>query len=598
VFSRLASVDHKVIGLRYLGTALGFLLLGGLEAMVMRWQLAGPQRTALSPEAYSQLFTMHGVTMIFWYAAPVLSGFSNYLFPLVLGTRDMAFPRLNALSYWLFLASGLLLYSGFLIGQGPNAGWFSYVPLAGSAFTPGLHQDFYSLSLILLSISTTVGAINFIVTALRLRAPGMRLFRMPLLCWGTLTASVSALLAMPPLGVACAFLFLDRRMGTHFFDAALGGNPLLWQHLFWIFGHPWVYIVVLPAMSMISMIIPTFCRRPIVGYRAIVFATIATVAIGSGVWMHHMFATGLSPFALDFFSAASMAVTVPSAITIFAWLATIHAARTVRLTTAMLFSLGFLVLFTLGGVSGVMTGAASFDWQLTDTYFVVAHLHYVLLGINLFPVVAAVYYWFPKFSGRMLNERLGMVSFWVMFGGMNLTFFPMHVTGLRGMPRRIYTYQTGLGWDALNLLSTIGAGLFALGIALVIINLWHSRRRGAPAGNNPWEASSLEWATTSPPPAHNFAVLPAGEGREQGPALAEGEVQLTTALEGEPEMVARMPGPSLVPLVTALATLVCFAGLVAGSLLVSGAGFVALLISLLVWTWPKGSLLVERGSQT
>ncbi|HEY7901694.1 MAG TPA: cbb3-type cytochrome c oxidase subunit I, partial [Caulobacteraceae bacterium] len=411
----LASVDHKEIGLRYMATALVFLILGGLESLVMRVQLAAPGGRLLGPEQYDQLFTMHGMTMIFLYAAPILSGFSNYLWPLLLGSRDMAFPRLNALSYWIYLAAGLFLYSGFVVGAGPNAGWFNYVPYAAKPYNPGVNIDIFALGLILLGISTTVGAANFVVTFLRLRAPGMSINRVPILVWGTLTASVANLLAVPAVSLALFLLWMDRQFGTHFFDAAQG-QPLLWQHLFWMFGHPWVYAIVLPAMGMVSDALPTFCRRPLVGYTAVAFATVATMALGFGVWVHHMFATGLPPLALAFFSGASLIITVPSAVAVFAWLATIWTGRP-AINTAFLFFSSMIVLFVIGGVSGVMTASTPVDWQLTDTYFVVAHIHYVLIGINVFPVVGAVYYWFPKFTGRLLNERLGQWNFWTMFVG-------------------------------------------------------------------------------------------------------------------------------------------------------------------------------------
>ncbi|MBV9512036.1 MAG: cbb3-type cytochrome c oxidase subunit I, partial [Caulobacteraceae bacterium] len=433
-----ATVDHKEIGLRYVVTAFVFLGLGGVEALVMRLQLAGPNERLLSPEQYDQLFTMHGVTMIFLYASPVLSGFSNYLWPLLLGSRDMAFPRLNALSYWVYLAAGVFLYAGFVVGQGPNDGWFDYVPYAARTFDPGVNIDVYALGLILLGISTTVGAANFVVTFLRLRAPGMSIDRAPILIWGTLTASVANLLAVPAVSLAFFLLWMDRQFGTHFFDAGQG-QPLLWQHLFWMFGHPWVYAIVLPAMGMVSDALPTFCRRPLVGYTPVALSTVATMALGFGVWVHHMFATGLPNLSLSFFSGASLIITVPSAVAVFAWTATIWTGRPV-VNTAFLFFASMIVLFTIGGVSGFMTASVPVDWQLTDTYFVVAHIHYVLIGINVWPVCGALFFWFPKFTGRMLDERWGQISFWTMFAGLNVGFFPMHVLGLLGMPRRIYTY--------------------------------------------------------------------------------------------------------------------------------------------------------------
>ena len=443
-FGWFTTVDHKEIGLRYIFTAFVFLLLGGIEALMMRLQLARPDQSLLTPEQYNQLFSTHGMTMIFLYAMPILSGFSNYLWPLVLGSRDMAFPRLNALSYWVYLASGLFMYAGFAVGAGPNDGWFNYVPNASRAYNPGMNMDFYALGMIFLGISTTVGAANFIVTFLRTRAPGMSINRVPILIWGTLTASVANIMVVPAVSLAFFLLWMDRQFGTHFFDVSEGGQPLLWQHLFWMFGHPWVYAVVLPAMGMVSDGLPTFCRRPLVGYAPVALSTVATMMLGFGVWVHHMFATGLPGLALSFFSGASIIITVPSAVAVFAWTATIWLGRPV-VTTAFLYFSSMIVLFVIGGVSGFMTASVPVDWQLTDTYFVVAHLHYVLIGINLFPVLGGLYYWFPKMTGRMLDERLGKLGFWVVFIGFNLAFLPMHLTGLRGMPRRIYTYPRGHG---------------------------------------------------------------------------------------------------------------------------------------------------------
>jgi heme/copper-type cytochrome/quinol oxidase subunit 1 len=438
----LSSVDHKEIGLRYIVTAFVLLALGGLEALALRLQLAGPDLSLLTPEQYNQLFSTHGMTMIFLYAAPVLSGFSNYFWPLLLGARDMAFPRLNALSYWVYLASALFLYAGFVVGAGPNDGWFNYPPYSELPYNPGLNQDFYALGMVLLGISTTVGAANFVVTAFKMRAPGMSVNRMPILVWGTLTASVANLVVVPAVSLAFFMLWLDRQFGTRFFVGTGDGQPLLWQHLFWFFGHPWVYAIVLPAMGMVSDGLPVLCRRPLVGYSLVALGTVGTMVIGFGVWVHHMFATGLPGLSLAFFSGASILITFPSLIAIFSWLGTIWTGRPVY-TTAFMFFASVIVLFVIGGVSGIMTGSVPVDWQLTDTYFVVAHLHYVLIGINVFPVVGATYFWFPKMTGRRMDERLGRWNFWTMFLGFNLGFLPMHVIGLLGMPRRVYTYPQG-----------------------------------------------------------------------------------------------------------------------------------------------------------
>jgi cytochrome c oxidase subunit I len=599
----VSSVDHKEIGLRYIVTAFAFLLLGGVEALVMRLQLARPDQHLLTPEQYDQLFTMHGVSMIFLYAAPILSGFSNYLWPLLLGSRDMAFPRLNALSYWIYLAAGLFIYAGFVVGQGPNAGWFNYVPYAAKAFNPGVNIDIYALGLILLGISTTVGSANFVVTFLRTRAPGMSINRVPILIWGTLTASVANLLAVPAVSLAFFLLWMDRQYGTHFFDAA-EGQPLLWQHLFWMFGHPWVYAIVLPAMGMVSDGLPTFCRRPLVGYTPVALSTVATMALGFGVWVHHMFAVGLPGLALAFFSGASIIITLPSAVAVFAWTATIWTGRPV-ITTAFLFFASMIVLFVIGGVSGFMTGSVPVDWQLTDTYFVVAHIHYVLIGINVFPVVGGIYYWFPKMTGRLLDERLGQANFWTMFVGFNLGFFPMHLLGLMGMPRRVYTYPAHMGWDLTNLIVSIGSFLFASGVLLLLINVAVSLRRGRRAGPDPWGAPTLEWSIPSPPPPYNFAVIPTvasrhplwedqldeTEGRSrltQGMLLDHGrETVATTPLDGQPDLILQMPGDTLSPFVLAAGMSLIFVGGLIHAWWLIGAGAAVCAGALLAWFWPR-----------
>jgi cytochrome c oxidase subunit I len=604
----LSSVDHKEIGKRYLVTAFFFLLLGGVEALIMRTQLAGPNRTLLTPDQYNQLFTMHGVTMIFLYALPVLSGFSNYLWPLMLGSRDMAFPRLNALSYWIFLFAGVFLYSSFPMGAAPDAGWFNYVPYSSKTYNPGPNIDVYALGMVLLGISTSVGSANFVVTLFRTRAPGMSINRVPVIVWGTLTASIGNLLAVPAVSLAFFMLWMDRQVGTHFFDVAGGGHPLLWQHLFWMFGHPWVYAIVLPAMGIVSDALPTFCRRPLVGYTAVVLGTVTTMVIGFGVWVHHMFATGLPPLSLSFFSTASMIIAIPSAVSVFAWLATIWTGRPV-INTAFLFFAAFVFLFVVGGVSGVMTAAVPVDLQLTDTYFVVAHLHYVLLGINVFPVAGGIVYWFPKMTGKLMNERLGKWSFWVMFTGFNLGFFPMHIAGLLGMPRRVYTYADDLGWNTVNLVTSLGSFLFAAGVLLFAVNVALSLRRGKQAGNNPWDAPTLEWSMPSPPPSYNFVVIPSIASRhplweqrlhegtgtsslKEGMLLDHGRETIgTSALDAEPDVILRMPGDSLAPFVLTVFTTGFFAGLLLHSWWIAGVGIAGIVVATLMWLWPQGSLL-------
>jgi len=473
----LATVDHKEIGRRYLITAFCFLLIGGVEALIMRLQLARADQKLLSPETYNQIFTMHGMTMIFWYAAPILSGFGNYVIPLMIGTRDMAYPRINAFSYWTFLMSGIFLYVSMPLGQMPHGGWFAYVPYTTEPYSPGLGMDFYCLALIFFTISQTAGSINFITTIFRLRAPGMSISKMPIMCYSTLTSSFASVLSMPALTAACLCLELDRAWHFRFFDVSHGGNAIMWQHFFWFFGHPWVYVVFLPATGMVSMMVPVWARRPIVGYPYIVSSTVLTGVVGFGVWVHHMFSTGMNELSMSFFAAASMTISVFSAVQVFAWIATFWKGRTV-ITTSSLFIFGFIANLVIGGLDGIVTAVIPFDWQLTDTYWVVAHLHYVLVGTNLFPVMAAFYYWLPKITGRMLNEPLGKWSFWLMFIGINLLFFPMHAMGILGMPRRIYTYPLGQGWEGMNTAATIGGFVIGIGVLVSIVNVILSQKTG------------------------------------------------------------------------------------------------------------------------
>jgi cytochrome c oxidase subunit I len=608
----ISTVDHKEIGIRYIYTAFAFLIAGGVEALIMRVQLAQPNQEIVTAAQYDQLFSMHGITMIFLYALPILSGFSNYLFPLLLGSRDMAFPRLNAFSYWVYLASGLFLYASFLIGQAPNDGWFNYAPYSLREFNPGPNMDFYALGMILLGISTTVGAANFVVTVMRTRAPGMSINRLPIMIWGTTTVSVGNLLAVPSVSLAFFLLWMDRQFGTHFYEVDGGGQPLLWQHLFWIFAHPWVYVIVLPAMGMVSDGLPVFCRRPLVGYTLVALATVMTMVLGFGVWIHHMFATGIPFMALSFFSGASFVITLPSAVGVFAWVATIWTGRPV-ITTAFLYFAAFISMFVIGGVSGVMTAAVPADLQLHGTYFVVAHIHYVLIGINLFGVLGGLYFWFPKMSGRLLDERLGRWNFWTVLIGFNLAFLPMHWTGLLGMPRRIYTYPADMGWSTVNLITTVGSFVLAFGLLLLLINVLVSLKRGAYAGPNPWDAPTLEWATSSPPPPYNFAVIPAvasrhplwedrleeGSGRSsigRGLILDDGkETIATTVLDAEPDVILKMPGDSPWPLLTTIVLTAAFTGLLLHWWWLAAAGAAATLLGLLVWLWPRRAL-AQKGA--
>ncbi len=598
------TVDHKTIGIRYIITAFAFFCAAGIGALLMRTQLIRPDNTFLAPETYDQIFSMHGTTMIFLFATPILFGFGNFLVPLMCGTRDMAFPRLNAFGYWVFLFAGLFLWSSFLIGAAPNAGWFNYVPLSGPLYDPGPNIDFYTLGLIFLSIATTAGAINFIVTIFKLRAPGMSINRMPVFLWSILATSFAVIFAVPALTAANFLLYLDRAFGFHFFDVANGGNVLLWQHLFWFFGHPDVYIIVLPALGIVSEIVPTFSRRPIVGYSYIVLATVATGLVAFGVWVHHMFAVGLAPVSMTFFSAASVVIAIPSGVQVFAWLATMLTGK-MLVRTALLFVAGFLVTFVLGGLSGVMFPAVPFDRQITDSYFVVAHFHYVLVGGMVFPLFGAFYYWFPKMTGRLLSERLGKVHFWTFFVGFNTTFFVMHILGLLGMPRRIYTYEGGLGWDVYNLIATIGAYLLALGVLLFLANIFWSLRSGQLAGDNPWGGSTLEWATSSPPPAYNFETIPEVRSRDVlwdqpmlraelhdaewgGTTLAGSHSALSTSLlDAQPEDVVPMPEDSWWPLLAALAIAMVFVSLLLRSLIPAAVGAFLIYVSLIGWNWPK-----------
>jgi cytochrome c oxidase subunit 1 len=506
--SWLTTVDHKRIGILYVVTSLLFLLLGGILALLMRAQLATPNEHFVTKDSYNELFTMHGTTMIFLVIVPLWAGFANFLVPLMIGARDMALPRLNALSYWLFLLGGIILYSSwFAAGGAPRAGWTGYVPLSEASFTPGNGMDLWILSLHVLTISSLAGAINFLVTIHRMRTPGMSWMRMPLFVWSIEVYAALLVLALPALSAGLTMLLLDRQAGTHFFLPDQGGNAVLYQHVFWFFGHPEVYIMILPAMGVISEVIPVFSRKPIFGYTAIALSTVAIGFYSMLVWAHHMFAVGLPGYLQGFFMISSMIIAVPTGIKIFNWLATTWRGN-IHFDTPMLFALGFIGVFTIGGLSGIFVAAYPFDWQVTDTYFVVAHLHYVLFGGSLFGVFAALSYWWPKMFGRMLSERLGKISFWLIFAGMNLTFFPMHMLGLLGMPRRVYTYSHGGLWEWYNLTSTIGSGVMTLGIVVFAWNVLKTSRAGVRAVNDPWLADTLEWYTTSPPPPHNFDKVP------------------------------------------------------------------------------------------
>ncbi len=526
--SWVTTTDHKKIGILYIYTAFFFFLAGGIEAELIRIQLATPANKFLSPEVYDQIFTMHAITMIFLFIMPVLTGFGNYVVPLMVGARDMAFPRLNAFGYWLILFGGIFLYSSFAMGAAPNGGWFNYQPLGESSpaclgqaiaqanaaatgcFANGPNVDFWLLGLNLLGIASITSALNFIVTVFRMRAPGMTINRMPLFVWMTIVTSFLLVFALPSLTTASALLLLDRHLGTHFYQAGANGDPLLWQHLFWSFGHPEVYILILPAFGIISEVLPVFSRKPIFGYTFIAWSGVAIGFLSFTVWAHHMFAVGLPTIAQAFFASATTLIAIPTAVKIFNWVATVYGGK-LKFNVPMLFALGFIVMFLIGGLNGAALAVVPFDYQATDSYFVVAHIHYVLFGGSVFGIFAGLYYWFPKMSGKILDERLGQLHFWLMLIGMNVTFFPMHILGLLGMPRRQYTYAGNLGWNQLNLIATIGALILFLSIVVFLVN-WALTifvpRFAKVAGNDPWDAFTLEWDTTSPPAAYNFETIP------------------------------------------------------------------------------------------
>ena len=515
----ITTVDHKKIGLMYIGYALVFLVIAGLEAVLIRLQLAVPQNSLVSPQVFNRLFTMHGTTMVFFVGMPILFGFGNYLIPLMLGARDMAFPRLNAFSFWISAFGGLLLYFSFLGGDGlygagsaPDVGWFAYAPLTAKVFSPGHSTDYWTLGVLLSGIGSIGTALNIVTTIISMRCRGMTLGRMPLLVWLYFVTCCMVFVAVSPLTAAQIMLLIDRYLGAHFFDTQAGGSAVLWMHFFWIFGHPEVYILVLPAFGFVSEIIPVFSRKAIFGYPAMVSATIAIGFISLSVWAHHMFTVGLGAAANTFFTLATMIIAVPTGIKIFNWIATLWGGK-IRYTVAMLFCVAFLFQFLIAGLTGIMLSASPFDWQLSGSYFVVAHFHYVLVGAILFTIFAAFYYWFPKMSGRMLNETLGRWHFWLFVIGFHLTFDFMHIPGVLGMPRRIYTYEADRGWGIWNLIVSSGVIFQAVAIGCFVFNLVWSYLRGKVAGPDPWDAWTLEWSTASPPPAYNFATIPAVQSR-------------------------------------------------------------------------------------
>jgi len=577
VWSWVTTTDHKRIGVLYFVTAFSFFLIGGLEALLIRLQLSHSGNTLVSAQTYNELFTMHGTTMVFLAVMPLSAAFFNYVVPLQIGARDVAFPRLNAFSYWVFVLGGLFLNASFLVGAAPNAGWFGYANLTSSQYSPGLHIDFWVIGLQVLGIASIAAGINFIVTIVNLRAPGMRLMRMPVFTWMTLVTQFIIVTAFPVITVALVFLMFDRFFGANFYSVAAGGDVLLWQHLFWLFGHPEVYILILPAMGMISEVIPTFSRKPLFGYAVVVYSGMLIGVLGWGVWAHHMFAVGLGPIAESVFSATTMLIAIPTGVKIFNWIATMWGGR-IRFTTSMLFAVGFIAMFIVGGLSGVMHSSPPADLQQTDTYFVVAHFHYVLFGGAMMGIFAGIYYWWPKVTGRLLSEGIGKTHFWLTFVGANLAFFPMHFIGLLGMPRRIYTYDPALGLDTLNLVSTIGAFIMGTGMLVFVFNAIWSRKRGVPAGDNPWGAATLEWAVSSPPPVYNFSVIP--EVRSRIPIWVENGMTPVPAVPPEP---VHVPPGSYWPLVAATGIIIAAVGAILKTLLVVLGGGAVLVVAIYAW---------------
>ncbi len=569
VWSWLTTVDHKRIGALYLVSALFFFIVGGLEAAIMRAQLMTPNGKVVSADMFNQLFTMHGTTMVFLAIMPLSAAFFNLLIPLQIGARDVAFPRLNAFSYWIYLLGGLFISFPILLGIAPDGGWFGYAPLSTKAYSPQINMDFWVLGLQILGISSLAAAFNFITTIINMRAPGMSLMRMPIFTWMSFVVQFLVALAFPVITVALVFLQFDRFFGTNFYTIAKGADPLLWQHLFWVFGHPEVYILILPAFGLVSEVLPTFSRKPLFGYPVMVYSGILIGFLGFGVWAHHMFSVGMGPIADAVFSLTTMLIAIPTGVKIFNWIATMWGGQ-LRFTVAMKFAVALVGMFTIGGISGVMHSSPPADLQQTDTYFVVAHFHYVLFGGSMFGLFAGLYYYFPKLTGRFLSEKVGNWHFWLTFIGMNLTFFPMHFSGLLGMPRRVYQYDAGQGLELFNLMSTAGTVVLMIGTTFLLVNLFKSWRGGEPASSNPWGAPTIEWAIPSPPPDYNFAELPQIKSRYPMWNLKANEplVHETTHAEEQgrriptaKELGIVMPNPSIWPLICAAGILVMFSGL-------------------------------------
>jgi cytochrome c oxidase subunit I+III len=601
----LSTVDHKEIGRRYIVTAMIFFALAGILGLLIRTQLAKPESGLITADRYNQIFTMHGTTMMFLFAVPVMEALAIYLVPLMLGTRNISFPRLNAFSYFVYLAGGVMVWVAFLLNVGPDAGWFSYVPLAGPEFSPGKRVDFWAQMVTFTEVAALAVAVELVSTILKQRAPGMSLARMPLFVWGVLVTALMVIFSMPSIALASSMLISDRLVGTQFFNPVEGGDALLWQHLFWFFGHPEVYIIFLPALGFVSQITETFCRRPVFGYPVMVLSLVSIGLLAFGLWVHHMFATGLPRVGYSFYTAASMAVAIPSGIQIFCWIATIWLGRP-RFRTPLLYVLAFVITFVIGGLSGVMVASVPLDLQLHDSYFVVAHFHYVLIGGAVFPLLGAFTYWFPKLTGRMMSEAVGKWALGLLFAGFNIAFFPMHIVGMMGMPRRVYTYPAGMGWDMLNMISTIGAFITAAAVLLFVVNALVSLKRGRTAGSDPWGAPSLEWAVSSPPPAYNFAHIPTVSSRtplwdDPGQtAVASGlrvehrENLLTTVLDAIPDVREPSPDPSVWPFVAALSTTALFIGSIFTPWAVVWLS-IPTAAALIAWFWPKPGGALEEG---
>jgi len=593
----LATVDHKEIGRRYLITALMFFALAGALALVMRLQLARPESNLISAQRYNELFTMHGSTMMFLFAVPVMEGVAVYIIPLMLGTRSTAFPRLNAFSYFMYLFGGVLLWGAFVLNIGPDIGWFAYTPLSGPQFSPGKRADVWAQMITFTEVSALAAAVVLVCTILKTRAPGMTLARMPLFAWAMLVQSVMVIFAMPAVALASSMLISDRLIGTQFYNHYEHGDALLWQHLFWFFGHPEVYIIFLPATGFVSVITETFSRRPIFAYPVVVLALVSTGILAFGLWVHHMFATGLPRVGYSFYTAASMTVSIPTALQIFCWLATMYDGRP-RFKVPMLYVVGFIITFVIGGLSGVIVASVPLDLQVHDTYFVVAHFHYVLIGGAVFPLLGILTYWYPKITGRMMSERVGKVNFWMVFLGFQLAFFPMHFAGLLGMPRRVYTYPAGLGLELPNLLSTIGAFVVALGVLIFVLNGLLSLYRGALAPADPWGGSTLEWATTSPPPPYNFPHVPVVSSKAPmwdlggefpvvtGLRVDQKETLLTTVVSATPDLREPIPDPSLWPFIASVAVGILFISSIFSPWALPF-GAIPSAIALTAWFWPK-----------